>query len=142
VGGPAVVALALSLPLTGCAEVGDTSSAGGYSPAKLAAAGSGDLQRVTFTPDAAARVDLQTDTAARVGRHTVVDYAALIYDGQGESWVYTVPGPLTFLRAKVAVNRIEGDRVLIANGLAPGTRVVTVGATEVYGAELDIGGSH
>jgi multidrug efflux pump subunit AcrA (membrane-fusion protein) len=87
-------------------------------------------------------VDLQTTTATRAGGHTVVDYEALIYDGEGVPWVYTVPEPLTFVRAKVTVDRIEGNRVLLSKGLAPGTEVVTVGATEVYGAELEIAGGH
>jgi hypothetical protein len=49
---------------------------------------------------------------------------------------------LTFLRAHVVVDRIEGDLVMLSGGLAPGTEVVTVGAAEVYGAELGIAGGH
>ena len=69
-------------------------------------------------------------------------YAALIYDGQGVTWVYTNAKPLTFLRAKVVVDRVEGDVVLLSDGVLPGTAVVTVGATQVYGAELGIEGGH
>ena len=29
---------------------------------------------------------------------------ALIYDKKGQSWVYTVPQPLTFVRMKVTVH--------------------------------------
>ena len=76
------------------------------------------------------------------GQFTVVDYESLIYDGQGVPWVYTVPEELTFLRAQVVVDRVEDDRVLLSDGLTAGTRVVTTGATEVYGTELDIAGSH
>ena len=42
----------------------------------------------------------------------------------------------------MVVDRIEGDRVLLSDGLGPGAEVVTVGAAEVYGAELGIGGGH
>ena len=42
----------------------------------------------------------------------------------------------------VTVDRIEGKRVFVSKGPAAGTKVVTVGATEVYGAELEIAGSH
>ena len=69
-------------------------------------------------------------------------HTALIYDGQGVPWVYTVTAPLTFLRAKVAVDRVVGERALLSSGLSAGTEVVTVGATQVYGAELGIGESH
>ena len=46
------------------------------------------------------------------------------------------------MRADVVVDRIDGDRVLLTEGPRPGSRVVTVGAAEVYGAELEIAGSH
>ena len=132
--------LALGLSLSGCAEV-EEKEAETYQPAQLKAVGP-KLKQVTFTSLAAEQVELTTEKASREGRHTAVDYAALIYDGQGVPWVYTVREPLTFLRAQISVDRIEGDRVLISRGLAPGTEVVTIGAAEVYGAELDIAGGH
>jgi len=97
---------------------------------------------VTFTADAAQRVRLQTSPAAAAGRGVAVDYAALIYDKKGQSWVYTVPQPLTFVRMKVTVDRIEKNRATLSVGPAPGVQVVTTGAAEVYGAELDISGKH
>jgi hypothetical protein len=36
------------------------------------------------------------------------------------------------------VDRIEGDRVLLTDGPPAGTKVVTVGVTEVYGTELEV----
>ena len=113
-----------------------------HQPSKVEAVAGSDVQRVTFTRIGAERLDLATETARQEGQHTVVPYLALIYDGQGVSWVYTAPGELTFLRAKVVVDRIEGDRVLLSDGVSPGARVVTVGAAEVYGAELGIDGGH
>jgi len=56
--------------------------------------------------------------------------------------VYMVTAPLTFLRVEVVVDRVVGDRALLSSGLSAGTEVVTVGATQVYGAELGIGESH
>jgi hypothetical protein len=139
---PAVLALAVaSVPLAGCKEVEESSSAG-YEPAKLEEVKGSDTKRVTFTAEGARRVALQMAAAQRRGDSTVVPYAALIYDGQGTPYVYTSPAPLTFVRQKVAVDRIEGDRALLSHGPRTGTRVVTVGATEVYGAELEISGGH
>ena len=97
---------------------------------------------VTFTGDAAERVDLRTEPTTASGAQTAVDYAALIYDSKGVPWVYTVPRPLTYARTTVVVDRVEGDRVLLSSGPTPGTPVVTVGAAEVYGTELGIAGSH
>ena len=136
-----VAAIVLTLALSGCAEI-EEKPGSTYEPAKVGAADRLGVKQVTFTAEAARRVELKTVAAVRSGPHIVVPYAALIYDGQGESWVYTVSRPLTYLRAKVVVDKVEGDRVFLTSGPRVGTHVVTVGATEVYGAELDIAGSH
>jgi hypothetical protein len=138
-----VVVLVAGLSLSACKEV-EEESASGYEPSKLEAIkGKGeDFQRVTFTKEGAARVDLQTDTVTRSGGHKVIPYAALIYNGDVKTFVYTNPKPLTFEREQVTVDRIEGNRVLLSDGPPAGTKVVTTGVTEVYGAELDIAGSH
>ena len=73
---------------------------------------------------------------------TAVDYTALIYDKTGKSWVFTVVGPLTFQRAAVTVDKIKGPLVTLSAGPPAGTQVVTVGASEVWGAELGIAGKH
>lgn len=136
--GPLVVA---ALLLSGCSDAGDA-SAEAYHPAEVEEVDGLEVKQVTFTEDGAARVDLATATARQDGQHVVVPYAALLYDGQGVPWVYTSPRPLTFLRTEVVVDRVEGELALLSDGPQPGTRVVTVGATEVYGAELDIAGGH
>jgi hypothetical protein len=132
-----VLAIA-ALPLAGCTEV-ETETATGYEPSTLEPVkGNEDLQLVTFTEEGAKRVDLQTAAVRRSGTHSVVPYAALIYDPEGKTYVYTSPKPLEYLRAEVKVDRIEGDRVLVSRGPPAGTRVVTVGAAEVYGTELEV----
>jgi multidrug efflux pump subunit AcrA (membrane-fusion protein) len=135
--------VAAGLSLSACKEV-EEESASGYEPSKLEAIeGKGeDFQRVTFTKEGAARVDLQTDTVRRSGGDKVIPYAALIYSGDVKTFVYVNPKPLTFERERVTVDRIEGDRVLLSDGPPAGTRIVTTGVAEVYGAELDIAGSH
>jgi hypothetical protein len=134
------VALVLAA-LLGCSEVDDAST-GGYEPARLARVGDSGLKRVTFTAEGARRTGLRTATVRRSGRHRVVPYDALIYDGEGRSYVYLSLEPLTFVRAGVEVDRVERDRVLLTDGPPAGSEVVTVGATEVYGAELEIAGGH
>jgi hypothetical protein len=139
---PSALVLALAAAgLTGCREVEQASSTG-YEPAKLQPVGKGEIPRVTFTAEGARRVGLETAPVTRDGRDTVVPYDALIYDGAGTAWVFTSPARLSYLRAPVTVDRVEGDRVLLSRGPRPGTRVVTVGATEVYGAENEIAGGH
>jgi hypothetical protein len=138
--GLALVALAVCL--SGCKEVEEASAGGSYEPSKVEARGSLGVNQVTFTQKGADRVDLETAVSRPAGRYTLVPYAALIYDGEGLPWVYTSPQNLTFLRTRVVVESVEGDLVLLADGPPPGTRVVTVGAAEVYGAELGIAGGH
>ena len=134
----AAVALVLG---AGCAEV-ESSSSGGYEPAHVEPLGDGDAKVVTFTKEGARRTGLRTARVEQRGGTRSVPYAALIYDGQGNSLVYTSPEPLTYLRAEIRVRRVVGDRVLLTDGPPAGTRVVTVGASEVYGTELEIAGSH
>ena len=128
----------VALPVAGCTEV-ETESATGYEPSTLKPVkGEEDLQRVTFTEEGAKRVDLQTAAVRRNGKDTVVPYAALIYSPDGKTYVYTSPNRLEYLREEVEVDRIEGNRVLLSGGPSPGTEVVTVGAAEVYGTELEV----
>jgi hypothetical protein len=130
------------LPASGCKEV-ESETAAGYEPAKLSdVRGQEDVKLVTFTAEGARRVGLQTGEIARSGARLVAPYAALIYDEEGAPFVYTVPRPRSYLRAAVEVDRIDEGRVLLSDGPPAGTRVVTEGATEVYGAEQEIAGSH
>ena len=136
--GSGLVLVVATLPFAGCTDV-ETESATGYEPSKLEPVkGDGDLQRVTFTAEGAKRVGLRTATVRRRGKHTVVPYAALLYDPHGTTYVYTSPRSLDFVRAEVQVRRIEGDRMVLSGGPPVGTRIVTVGATEVYGTELEV----
>lgn len=127
-----------ALPLSACAEVEEESSAG-YEPAKVAAVkGSDDVKRVTLTKEGAERVGLKTAPVLVGAQAKVVPYAAVLYDAEGKTYVYTSPKPLTYLREEVQVDHIAGDRVFLSRGPVVGTEVVTVGAAEVHGAELEI----
>ena len=94
------------------------------------------------TEEAARRVDLTISTVSGRKGALIIDYAALIYDKQGKTWVYTAPEPLTFMRTKVVVAEAEGNQVTLSEGPPPGTKIVTQGVTQVYGAELGMAGKH
>jgi hypothetical protein len=133
-----LVLVVAALSAGGCTEV-ETETEAGYEPAKLEEVeGNDELKRVTFTAEGARRIGVQTGRVRRIGEHTVVPYAALIYDPEGKTYVYTASERLSFLREPLQVDRIEGDRVLVSDGPAAGTEVVTVGAAEVYGTELEV----
>ena len=102
-----------------------------------------DLARITLTERASERLDIQTAPTSTRGvgsaQRLVVPYSSLIYDADGGTWAYTSPEALVFERVAVAVASIKGDRVFLTEGPPPGTQVVTVGAAELFGAELGIG---
>jgi hypothetical protein len=129
-----------ALPLSACSEV-EEEEATGYEPAKLESVkGSDDLKRVTFTREGAERVGLRTAPVREQGQAKVIPYAAVLYDAGGKTYVYTSPEPLSYVREEVEVERIDGDRAQLSSGPPVGTEVVTVGAAEVYGTELEIAG--
>ena len=136
-----VLAVAAIAATAGCTEV-EEAAPHVHQPAHLEPIDGSELMKVSFDQRAAEQVSLETASVQRRGNLTVVPYAALIYDGSGASWVYTSPEPLTYVRAAVAVARIVDDRVLLRDGPPIGTQVVTTGAAEVYGAELEIAGGH
>lgn len=104
-----------------------------------------EVSRITLTPKAAERIDVKLDAvrdeliASAGGVRTVVPYGAVLYDPSGRTWVYTSPESLVFVRHEIMVDYIAGDLAVLSDGPAVGTRVVTVGATELHGAEFEIG---
>ena len=128
----------VSLSLSSCSEI-ETETAAGYEPATVESVkGRDDLKRVTLTAEGARRLGLKTAEVEPRGAHTTVPYAALIYDAEGDTYVYASSTPLSFLRREVEVQRIDGNRALLSEAPRAGTTVVTIGAAEVYGAELEI----
>ena len=65
----------------------------------------------------------------------IVATSSVLYDAKGKTWVYTSPEPMVFVRHAITVDHIDGDRVVLSDGPAPGTAVVTVGAAELLGTE-------
>jgi len=68
-----------------------------------------------------------------------VPYSSVIYDLKGDAWAYTSPAPLTYVRDRIQIDFIEGDRAVLSQGPAAGTNVVTIGAAELFGAESGVG---
>jgi RND family efflux transporter MFP subunit len=69
----------------------------------------------------------------------VVPKAALLHDAFGGTWVYVVTGPRVYTRQRVVVSDISGDAAALSQGPAPGARVVTDGAAELFGVEFGAG---
>ena len=137
-GALAAALAAATIVLSGCAAAGPEMEPQGIEAAVKEAIPGSELNRLTLTEQAVERLDLTTEpVAAGTGSGLEIPYSALIYDPAGDTWVYTNPEPLVFVRAPVEVDRIEGDVVHISDGPEPGTEIVTLGAAELFGAEFD-----
>lgn len=139
----AVVPIVAGLHLAACQQ--KAASAAHTRPAQVQHIEGTELSRVTLTAKAAERLDIQTATVrepqlTRSGsRRPAVPYAAVLYDARGDTWVYTNPEPLVFVRHHIKVDYIDRDQAVLSDGPPAGTVVVTVGAAELFGAEFEIG---
>jgi hypothetical protein len=131
------------LPLSACGG-SDEAEASGEEPATVEEIeGSDDLHRITLTAKAAERLDVQTVAVRADGeggeQRRIIPYSAVLYEPDGDTWTYTSPESLTFVRAPIVVETIDGDRAVLSEGPPVGTEVVTVGVAELFGAENGIG---
>lgn len=69
----------------------------------------------------------------------VVPKAALLHDAYGGTWVYVARDGQVYARQRVAVTDVNGPIALLSRGPAPGARVVTDGAAELFGVEFGAG---
>lgn len=111
-----------------------TTSTEKINPSTLEEIPGSELQKVILTEKAAERIGVETVPAD----DTAVPYSAVIYDTEGNTWVYTNPSPLTFVRAPILIDRIEGDQAFLGEDLATDDPIVTVGVIEIYGAETGV----
>jgi hypothetical protein len=150
-----VAALAALALAAGCArgQVAGAEAARHQAAVAVAPVSGTGLSRVVLSRQAAGRLGVQTATVrealvaspAAGGPTTrttrkVIPYAAVLYDEHGDTWTFTVPAPLTYLRAAIDVDYVEGDLAILRSGPPAGTTIVTVGAEELLGAELGVGG--
>lgn len=119
---------------------GDEAVAQGPEPAHVEHIEGSDLSEVTLEERAAERIGLRTAEVetARAGKLLSVPYSAVVYDVNGEAWVYTAPEELVFVRAPIVIESIEDDAAYLSEGPAAGTVVATVGVAELYGAEFEV----
>lgn len=109
--------------------------------------GGGDASRSLYyrldgpgrSPKAGTPVRIRVSLERSGGRLTI-PYSAVIYWIDGQTWVYTNPGSLTFVRHRIAIDEIDGDVAVLRTGPPAGTKVVTLGGEELLGTEFAIEG--
>jgi hypothetical protein len=124
--------------LAGC---GPSSTSGGHEVPPARVERIGPNLSVVLTPLGLERVGLQTATAtATAARNlTIVPVGALLYEPNGQTAVYVKTGALIYTLQLITVATINGNQVVVSNGLTPGTVVVTQGGEELLGVQNGIG---
>ena len=138
---PSVVILLACLPLAACKDPAATNPEEESGPARVEHLQGEEPTRVTLTEAAAKRLDIQTsavrDMTINGIQRKVIPYAAVLYDTEGNTWTYTSPQALVFMRHRIVVDYIDGELAVLSDGPRTGSSVVTVGAQELYGSELE-----
>ena len=137
--------IALSLPLAGCKKETVTEK---YHPATLEESGQKGIMRVRLEARAAERIGLETAQvreemveldSGEFAQRKVIPYGAIMYDKKGDTWTFTSPEPLVFVRHQIVVEEVDDNTVILSEGPPVGTTIVTVGAAELMGAEHKYG---
>lgn len=150
----AAILLVASLSLFACSSTESSEESTEETQAKVEDISGTVVKRLTLTSTGAQKLGIQTvpisetpaggatpapgATPVPGGTYKVIPYAALLYDPEGATWVYTSPESLVFVRQPVEVKQVQGDVVLLSNGPPPGTQVVTAGVAELYGTEVGV----
>lgn len=137
--------IVFGLVLSACAAVPEEEESSGNGPATVEPIEGTDLVRVILTAQAAERLDMQTDMVRDAAKGkaagkatTMIPYEAVFYGPSGDTWTYVNPEPLTFERASITIDHIDGDLAFLSQGPVPGTAVVTRGAAELFGTETGV----
>ena len=94
------------------------------------------FETLTLTAKAIERIDIKTGKVEKRDQAPmVVPYSALIYNPQGETFVFESREDRKFVRVPVTVEKVVGNDVMLAKGPAAGTEIATVGVAELYGSE-------
>jgi multidrug efflux pump subunit AcrA (membrane-fusion protein) len=136
--GLAVVASGFAL--SACEEV--PSNLREAQPYKVQAIKGTDRNTVTMADETAGLLPVETAVVRSNGNQKVVPHNALIYNPDGDVFVYTKPKPETYVRRPVRVERVSGDRVWLAAGPEAGTTIVTTGSAELLATEYEILNQH
>src|SRR5437879_11432722 len=130
-------ALTAAFMVAGCGAARPPTAA---KPAEAVPIEGTDLSRVILTPEAADRIGIKTTPVQIVAiaggaKGIAIPLAAVVYDPDGVTWVYTQGGRLTFVRERVVVASLKGERATLQAGRCTGREGVDVGADGVVGRQ-------
>jgi hypothetical protein len=140
---PVATALAVigcGIALTACEEV--PSNLREAQPYKVQAIKGTDRNTVTMADETAGLLPVETTEVRLNGKQKVIPHDALIYNPDGDVFVYSKPKSETYVRRPVRVDRVSGDRVWLSAGPEAGTTIVTTGSAELLATEYEILNQH
>jgi hypothetical protein len=130
-----LIVIFLAIPLSACAPAAPPEEE--TKPVTLEPITGTDLNRLTLTAEASKRLDIQTAEVGEADGKMVVPYASILYEANGNTWVYVNVSPLVYVRQAIVIDSINGDEAILSKGPDSGSTVVTVGAAELYGSESE-----
>jgi predicted small lipoprotein YifL len=98
--------------------------------------------KIVLTAQGAQHLGLETASvrgvAAPAAAKTVIPFVSVVYAPSGQTYAFTSQGPLTFTEVPIKIDRISGDAVYLLKGPQAGSKVVTVGAEELFGVQTGV----
>ena len=144
----AAALLAAALLLSGGASLGEEDEGIADDAVRVEDTPGTEAKTLVFTDEAKAHLDIQTEPVreieasregAAVGLRVAIPHSAVIYDAEGDTWVYVSPAPDTFIRKQVVIDFMNADHIFLSSGVTANDTVVTVGVPELQGAEFGVG---
>ena len=85
------------------------------------------------------RVGVTLPIRASVDNSLIIPWSAVIHDLEGGTWVYEQISPLHYVRRRIAVDHVIDDTAVLGSGPAVGAKIVSAGASELFGVEFGVG---
>lgn len=132
--------IAAGLLLAACDEV--PSNLREAQPYEVIGAEDAPIKRVKMADETAALLPVELKSVRREAGRKVVSHDAVIYNPDGDSFVYTKPEAEMYVRAPIEITRVTGNTAVLSEGPAVGTRIVTTGSAELLATEYEILNQH
>jgi hypothetical protein len=128
------------LVLAACSEV--ESNLRENQPYEVIGAEDAAIKTVKMDDKTAALIPVETTSVRQEGERKVVPHRAVIYNPDGDAFVYTRPKAATYRRAPIDIVRATGDKAVLSEGPRAGTTIVTTGSAELLATEYEILNQH
>jgi hypothetical protein len=135
----AVLVVVIGAALAGCGSSGEPSIP---PSSKLVPVHGNAAGKIVLTAAGAQHLGLETATvrsvAAPAAAKTMIPVASVVYAPSGQTYAFIREGPLTFAEVPITIDHIDRDSVYVVKGPRAGSRVVTVGAEELFGVQTGV----